>query len=409
MAAALSVALVGVLAWVLLSTWLGRASITAPILMTLLGVGYAAAPWGPEPPSLQAEPVKVFVELTLALILFTDASHISARWFARPPARTAARLLVIGLPLTVVAGIVAAVPLFSSQQVVVLCLLAAALAPTDAALGASVMGDARIPERLRQVINVESGLNDGLATPVVLFFLALSVAEDDHASIVEAARSALLEITAAVVIGGVIGWLGGQLLVAVDERGWSLHEQEPIATFVIALLAYLAAVGVGGNGFVAAFVAGVGFGTAVARHRPPAVMDFADRTGLLLSFVVWFLFGLSFVPLAWAAMSWQVVAYAVLSLTVVRMVPVALALRGSHLGRDDVLLLGWLGPRGLASIVFALIALDEVGGEQGRFVATVVTATVALSVLLHGLTAGPLAVAYARRHPVDAEGAPAPD
>jgi NhaP-type Na+/H+ or K+/H+ antiporter len=395
----LGVALVGAFAWVLASRRLGRVSVTAPILMTVLGLVYAEAPWVPSPPTLQSEPVRVLVEVTLAIILFTDASHISARWFGQSPAVIAGRLLGIGLPLTVLAGLGVALLLFPAQPVVALAVVAAALAPTDAALGASVMGDARIPERLRQVINVESGLNDGLATPVVLFFVALGVAEDDHASVGQAAASALVEIALAVVIGGVLGWVGGRLLLLADGRDWSLKEQEPIATFLVAVLAYLLAVGLGGNGFVAAFVAGVGFGTAMSGRRPPAVMDFTDRAGLLLSFLVWFVFGMELVPLAWSAMSWQLVAYAVLSLTLVRMVPVALSLIGAHQSRDDVLMLGWLGPRGLASIVFALIAVDELGGDQGRTVVGVVTVTVALSVVLHGLSAGPLATWYSRRHP----------
>lgn len=398
MVAAALVVLAGTLAWVLVSRVAGRVSVTAPILMTALGLLVAVSPVDPAVDiALDLEPVRLLVELTLAMILFADASHISARWFEGRPARLALRLLAIGLPLTIAAGVLAGWALFPGAALAVVAVLAAALAPTDAALGASVMQDTRIPRRLRDVINVESGLNDGLATPVVLFFLAVAVAEDDRASVASAVVHALVQIGLAVLIGVAVGWLGGRLLVLAHRRGWSEPEQEPLAALAIALGSYVVSVGAGGNGFVAAFVAGVAFGTAVRGARPAQVMAFTDRVGLMLSFVVWFLFGAQFLPIAAGNLGWQVVLYAVLSLTVVRMLPVAVSLLGSRLGRDDVVLLGWLGPRGLASIVFGLIAYEELPADQGGAVVVVITTTVLLSVVAHGLSAGPLASAYVRR------------
>jgi NhaP-type Na+/H+ or K+/H+ antiporter len=292
--------------------------------------------------------------------------------------------------------------LFAGASVSVIALLAASLCATDAALSASVISDNRIALRLRQIINVESGLNDGLATPFVLFFAAAATAVDTRASVATALTDALAEIALAILAGAVIGGLGGWLIAQAHQRGLSADLQEPIGTVVIALMAYTGSIAIGGNGFVAAFVAGVAFGGAVSKHRPAEIMDFAERSGLFLSFAVWFVFGAALVRPAFEALTWQVALYAVLSLTVVRMLPVALSLWGSRMHRDDVLLIGWLGPRGLASIVFALLALDELGSPDGVFVASVITITVALSVLVHGLTAGPVAGWYARRHPVTA-------
>jgi NhaP-type Na+/H+ or K+/H+ antiporter len=263
-----------------------------------------------------------------------------------------------------------------------------------------VISDRRITLRLRQIINVESGLNDGLATPFVLFFAAAATAFDTRASVSTAVSEALVEIALAVAAGAVIGGVGGWLVAQAHQRGWSSELQEPIGTLVIALMAYTGSIAIGGNGFVAAFVAGVAFGGAVSRHRPAEIMDFAERTGLLLSFAVWFVFGAALVRPAFEALTWQVALYAILSLTVVRMLPIAVSLLGSRMPRDDVLLIGWLGPRGLASIVFALLALDQLTAADGRFVASIITVTVTLSVVVHGLTAGPVAGWYSRRHPV---------
>jgi NhaP-type Na+/H+ or K+/H+ antiporter len=398
---AVVVVLAAVLAWVVTSRRLSYLSVTAPLLLMLTGLVFG---WGEDPLlelELNTEPVKLVVEVTLALVLFVDASSIGLSFF-RTSWRAPARLLGIGLPLTVLLGLLLGLPLFPGVAVVVLAVVASALAPTDAALGASVIEDERIPERIRATVNVESGLNDGLVTPIVLFFVALAAAEDTERSLGTAAVDAVLQIAIAIVIGLVIGRGGGWLLRQAEARGWSLPAQTPIGGMCLALLAYFGAVLLDGNGFVAAFVAGWAFGRALAnREDGSEVLDFTHDLGLLLGFVVWFIFGAVLLPEAISGLSWQVGAYALLSLTIIRILPVALAAVGTGTHRDTVLLVGWLGPRGLASIVFAIIAVQELTGEDGVFVASVVGATVALSVLLHGLSAGPLAAWYARRHPAD--------
>jgi len=394
---AVTIVLTCVVGWVLVSARLGRWSVTAPIVLAAAGLALGSFPDSPLHVDLANSQVRNLVEIALALILFTDASKISAGWFDQPPAHVAARLLGIGLPLTVAAGLLAAFGLFPGTDWALLAVVASSLAPTDAALGASVMSDRRIPGRLRDVINVESGLNDGLATPIVLFFVAVASTQGAHDSVLHAAEQAVGDLMVAICFGGALGWVAGRLLVVADRNGWSVKGQEPVLPFAVALMAYFGAVAAGGNGFVSAFVAGVAFGTAARAQRSPEVIEFAELSGTLLAFFVWFVFGAAFLRPAFEGLTWQVVIYALVSLTVVRMVPVAIALIRSPLSGGDVLLVGWLGPRGLASIVLALIAIDELGPERGGpLVGRVIAVTVAFSVVLHGLSAGPAASWYAR-------------
>jgi NhaP-type Na+/H+ or K+/H+ antiporter len=400
-----------VLVWVLLSRRLEAWSVTAPIVLT--GCGFVAAHLLDAGGNLANDRIRELIEVTLALVLFVDASSIAVHWF-RTEWRYPARLLGIGLPLTIVLGTVTASVMFPGNDIWVLAVVGAALAPTDAALGVSIIENERIPLRLRQVINVESGLNDGLVTPVVSFCIAIAAASvDDLAD--HPFSSALLEVATGVGVGFAIGAVAGRLLLVARERGWAVPALVPIAPVVVAVTTYLLVVEIGGNGFVAAFVCGVGFGAATRRasrttepvperDEDDDLLDFSHRTAALLGYAVWFVFGESVLGSLSTAHIGTALVYAVLSLTALRMLPVAVAAIGLHLPRDTVLLVGWLGPRGLASIIFAILAAERIGGEPGELVLTVVAATVAMSVLAHGLSAGPLAAWYSRRHPVAAPG-----
>jgi NhaP-type Na+/H+ or K+/H+ antiporter len=399
--------LVLVLAWVLVSGRLSARSVTGPLV--LMTAGFLVAIAGPRIDiNLDSETVRELIEITLALVLFSDASSIGLDWF-RTEWRYPLRLLGIGLPVTVGLGILAAVILLPGSDIWLLGVVAAALAPTDAALGASIIEDHRIPEEFRQVINVESGLNDGLATPIVSFFIAMAAAH----GLGEGATplvSAVLSVLLGVGIGLAVGSATGRLVGRAGRDGWAVPRLLPIAPLVIAVATYFGTVAVSGNGFVAAFVCGVAFGGAVRPYEQRSVFVLSEQVGLLLGFAVWFVFGAGVLARTVGNLTWQMALYAVLSLTVLRMLPVALAAVGLSLSWDTVALAGWLGPRGLASIVFAILAFDEIGGGPGAEVLTVVAATVALSVVLHGLTAGPLAGWYSRRHPVSPlqTGAPEP-
>ena len=343
-----------------------------------------------------AEPLRAFAELTLTLLLFADASAVRARALQKD-ALPVARLLTVGLLLTIAAGTLAAAVLFPGIGLGVALLIGAALAPTDAALGQPVVTDRAVPARIRRLLNVESGLNDGIATPFVLLAVSLIAAETGSTGdwITEAVRATAIGAAAGVALG----FVGGRLLTIADGRGWTSKVSRQLFPLALAGGCYAAAVALGGNGFIAAFVGGLAFG-AGSRQQEENAVEFTELQGSLLAIGVWTGFGLAIAGKLFGEL-WdpRAVVYAILSLTVIRMAPVALAMLGQRFRRETVLFMGWFGPRGLASIVFLAIGLEalaEAGVDPGPLAATV-TWTVVLSVVLHGLTARPFAARYGRR------------
>ena len=191
-----------------------------------------------------------------------------------------------------------------------------------------------------------------------------------------------------------MGGTGGWLLRRARRRGLAAEDFTGIAVLALALLAYGGALALQGNGFVAAFCGGLAFG-ALAGPRAPAELLYLDQTGGVLALLVWLAFGAVAIPVVLQRIDVLTVLYAVLSLSVVRLLPVALALLGTGLAGSTVLFVGWFGPRGLASLVFALLALEALGAVADEAVA-VIAVTVLLSVVAHGLSAGPLAGRYGR-------------
>jgi len=390
---ALAVALFAalVVGFIAFSAGFGRAFLTAPILFLVAGaaVGRVEAF-----ASIDHAVIQTVAEVTLALLLFHDASQLQPREL-RADAPLTGRLLLVGLPLTIGAGYLVAHVMFPGIGVWLALLLAAALAPTDAGLGAATVLNPVVPVRVRRVLNVESGLNDGLATPVVLFAIAaasgLADGSTEHAFV-----KALVEIAIGAAVGAAAGYLSGRLLDTAHDRGWSQQDLVPVAVLVVPLLSYYAAHGAGGNGFIAAFVAGTMFALGqVDLDRMHSQLELTDQVAALLGFAVWMLFGTAIAVHLGALVQWQNLGFAVLSLTVLRMVPVALCLLGSGLRPPSVLFIGWFGPRGLASVVFALIALEslDVSADVSK-TAGVIATTVVLSVLAHGYTATPWARRY---------------
>jgi sodium/hydrogen antiporter len=382
-----------VVAYTLVASKLDRWWITGP--MVFVAAGTVLGPGGLDllPFSLANETVLTITELTLALLLFSDASTVRLRE-VEGDAGLPRRLLFVGLPLTVIAGALLARLMFPEVGWAAAALIATILAPTDAALGLAVVTNKAVPARIRRALNVESGLNDGIATPLVTLFIAVVAAEEDLGDTawgLEAVKQIGLAIVAAVVVG----YLGGKLLALASERGWTAEVSEQIAILALALLAYQGAVTVGGNGFIAAFAGGILFGAAT-RQRLAEPVQFTETLGLSGSFVVWSIFGALFVgELLTRGLSAQPIVYALLSLTVIRMVPVALVLIGTQLRPATVAFMGWFGPRGLASVVFTLLALEEIerSGDGSMLVETV-TWTILLSVVLHGISAAPFAARY---------------
>jgi NhaP-type Na+/H+ or K+/H+ antiporter len=379
-----------VVLWSLVSGRLDRFSVTPALAFVAIGLVVANPPLSLVEIDVGSETVRSLAEVTLAVVLFTDAARVDLRRL-RADTAVPARLLLIGLPLTVAATLGLSLALFADLDPWVCAVIAAAVAPTDAALGAPLMADRRIPARVRRELNVESGLNDGLITPVVTFFIAGAVAEAGS-QLDLSPGSALVDLVLGLLVGVGVGLASGTALRLARRASWATPTVETVAVLALALLAYTAAVEAGGNGFVAAFAGGMAFGAA--RKARAAVLGFATEAGELLAIVVWFVFGAIAVPVLDGA-SWSIVVFAVLALSVGRMLPVAVSLAGSGLSRPTIAFLGWFGPRGLASVVFALIAFDELAaGETRTTMLAAIVATVLLSVVAHALTAKPLAGRY---------------
>jgi sodium/hydrogen antiporter len=357
--------------------------------------------------------VRLLAEATLSLVLFTDAARVNLGTLRREAALPA-RLLGLGLPLTIVAGTLAGLALFPQLDLWTAAALATILAPTDAALGLPVVSNKRLPSRIRQGLNVESGLNDGVCVPLLLIFLTLAQAEEGVGHI-EPLRVVAEEIGFGTIGGILAGALCAVVLRRFAARGWMEGTWQQINAVAAPLLAYTVAVALGGSGFIAAFVAGIVFG-AMAGERAEHSTFLAEQSGELLNAVTFLLFGAVLLGPAFADLDWRVALYAVGSLTVVRMLPVALAMLGAGMRRVTVGFLGWFGPRGLASIVFVLILVEQTELPERSLLLTVVTWTVALSVYAHGLTAWPGANRYAdwyaahrRDHGSMPESAPVPE
>jgi sodium/hydrogen antiporter len=336
--------------------------------------------------------VRHLAEATLALVLFTDAVRINLGRLRRE-SLVPARLLGVGLPLTILAGTLAGLALFPELDLWTAAALATILAPTDAALGLPVVSNRRLPSRIRQGLNVESGLNDGVCVPLLLVFLTLAQA-DEGAGQVEPLRLVLEEIGFGALAGLAAGALGAVVMRGFAARGWMDRTWKQVNAVATPLLAYTAASALGGSGFIAAFVAGIAFGVLAGGHAEATTL-LAEESGVLLDAATFLLFGVVLLGPALDELDWRIAAYAVLSLTVVRMLPVALAMLGTGMRRVSVGFLGWFGPRGLASIVFVLILVEQTQLPERPLLLTAVTWTVALSVYAHGLSAQPGAERYA--------------
>ena len=338
--------------------------------------------------------IHVVAELTLILVLFSDAARIDVRR-VRADHDLPVRMLILGLPLTIALGAVFAAFMFPAFSLWEAALLAALLAPTDAALGQSVVTSPAVPLRVRLAINIESGLNDGIALPAVLMLAALaSAASSDAASghwLVFAAK----QMGLGPVAGVAVGFLGARLIDRAATRGWATAPFQGVGILTLSVFSYVVAELIGGNGFISAFVAGVVLGNSV-RNECHFLFEFMESEGQLLTLITFLVFGAALLPEGLSSLQAAHVLYAVLSLTVIRMLPVAVSLIGSKVQLPTCLFLGWFGPRGLASILYVLLILDESAVPHRDEILSVTVITVGLSILLHGVTAGPFARIYGR-------------
>ena len=298
--------------------------------------------------------------------------------------------------MTIVFGFGTGVLLFDGLGLLEIAIIATMLAPTDAALGKAVVTNPAVPSNIREGLNVESGLNDGICVPILLIFLALATHTGTDGGTTSLAIRLLAEaIGIGVAVGVGFTYIGGQLLKRAADRGWLNESWRQLPVPALAVACFAAAQALGGSGFIACFVGGMLFG-GLAAERKHKLLLAAEGTGDTFALITWVLFGAVVLGYSIDALSWQVFAYALLSLTVIRMLPVFLVLTGRNLRTDEKLFIGWFGPRGLASIVFGLIVLEE-HLPGGSTITVTVVCTILLSVILHGMTANPLVALLAKR------------
>ena len=366
--------------------------------ITFTAIGFALGPHGFDAIALtvDGEGLGTLAQLTLALVLFADAANTDLRELARSSVLPR-RMLIRGLPLTILLGFVLALPLFwGSLGLLEIAILATILAPTDAALGKAVVTDPNVPNRLRTTLNVESGLNDGICVPVFLTFLAFATEVGMEHSFVEVGIELLLEeVGIGLIVGVGLAAIGAGLVAICENRGWVDDIWRQLSVPMLAVGSYAAAQALGGSGFIAAFTGGLAFGGLIRTHKH-AALQAAEGIGNAMALLTWVVFGAVIVGDYMMQATWQMIVYAVLSLTLIRMLPIWLSLKGTRLRADEKLFLGWFGPRGLASIVFGVMLLrtDLPGGP---LIATTVVCAILMSIIAHGSSAGPLSKLLAGR------------
>jgi len=372
-----------------------RTWISGAIIFTAFGL--LISPVGLDLISFKAdrEAIRTLAELTLALVLFTDAAGSDLgvlKKFEKLPIR----LLLVGLPLTILLGFGVGVVLFQKLPLFEVALLATMLAPTDAALGKAVVSNETVPNPVRQGLNVGSGLNDGICVPILFLFLALATGKVDEGGHWQLALKLVVEeIGIGLAVGLVLTALAVGLLKLAWRRNWLTETWIQVPIVALALACFATAQWIGGSGFIAAFSGGFLFGALAKQHREEFLRA-AEGTGDTMALITWVIFGAAVVSRATGHFSWATLLYAILSLTLIRMLPVFVSLTGLKVNTEGKLFIGWFGPRGLASVVFAVIVVNA-NLPNGGVLAMTVVCTVVLSIILHGISANPWARAYGDR------------
>jgi len=376
-----------------------KSVISGPMIFVFAGLAMSSLGLGWLGGSVTRDQLRVLADLTLALVLFIDAANadlsVLKRQFKIP-----SRMLLVGLPGIILLGFGFAVLMFDELSIYEAAILATMLAATDAALGKAVITDKIVPVRIREALNAESGLNDGLCVPILLFFVALASATATGDQI---NTSAILLIAEELGIGMAVGIgfaaIGGMTIRWCWKQGWITNVWIQTTVVALAVASFAVAQSLHGSGYIAAFVGGLLFGF-LAKEATHDLVLAAEGTAESLAMLTWLLFGAAVVAENMGLLTWEILLYSLLSLTVIRIVPIFLSLTGTGESSSSRLFLGWFGPRGLASIVFAIIVLDaELPGS--RFLAIVVVATVFVSLVAHGVTAKPLAAWIGRNEGVE--------
>lgn len=374
---------------------LSKTIVTAPMLFIAFGVCLALS--GVMADESAEKALHLVAEIALVVLLFLDASQINFMRLRASSSRPA-RMLLIGLPLAVLFGTAAAYPFLDGWPLPAIALVAAILSPTDAALGQAVVTNENVPEEDRRTLTVESGLNDGLALPIILLFACMTagVTQQPGSEDLNWLGFAAMQISLGPLAGVAVGLIGGKLLDWARGRGWTSETFEGVAALALAGTAYLFAAEIGGNGFIAAFVAGLTFGNIV-KTDCHFIYEFTESEGQILTWGAFFLLGLALVPEAVEHLTLETLAIILISLFIVRPLAIWLSLTGSKTPALTRLFFGWFGPRGLATALFALLVVSEIGMEYAEPVLHIAVNAVWISALLHGLTAVPAAIRYGSR------------
>jgi NhaP-type Na+/H+ or K+/H+ antiporter len=369
---------------------LQRTPVSGAIVYTSFGLIFGPLCLGLLTLKVEAEFLKSLAELTLALVLFTDAANANLG-VLKKSYYIPQRLLLIGLPLTIVLGFVFGVLIFKELTLLEVAILATMLAPTDAALGKAVVTNKSVPANIREGLNVESGLNDGICVPILFIFLALASSTGTETSTpMLALKLVVQEIGIGIAVGTGFTFIAFHLVRFFANKGWIDETWRQLPVIALALSCFAVAQTLGGSGFIASFVGGLLLGGLVRRKKyKHDYLLAAEGAGDTFALLTWVAFGSAVVGHSIDLINWQILLYAILSLTVIRMLPVFLVLTKSKLRVKEKLFIGWFGPRGLASIVFGVIVANKSFPGEKTIIMTAV-ATIMLSIVAHGLSANPL-------------------
>jgi NhaP-type Na+/H+ or K+/H+ antiporter len=373
----------------IIATRMEKTAFSGPVLALVFGVVVGPLFLNLLNSNLETEWYKTLAEIALALVLFTDASNTNLQ-VLQNNIKIPARLLLIGLPLTIVFGAVVAYMLFEGFSWVEVGILATMLAPTDAALGKAVVTNPSVPSKIREALNVESGLNDGISVPVLFLFIAMftgNFADNpiDDINFQFGMGLFIKQIGIGLLVGGVLAFVGDWLIHRAAKRSWISSSWKPIVLIALALGCFAMAQALGGSGFIASFSGGLIYG-AINRKHKLELLEAAEGFGDSLSMMTWVIFGAIIIEVYLPHFTWQIVLYALLSLTFIRIIPVFLSLIRTGISFKEKLFIAWFGPRGLASIVFAIIVMGVNFPHNATIILTVIC-TILFSVILHGISA----------------------
>lgn len=384
-----------VVGWSLVARRIDRWSVTAPIVFVMAGIGVGFFTEGELVATLNTEDVQRIAEIILAVLLFVDATEVKGGFFGRD-VKSAARLLLIALPLSLAFTVLVGAWLLPGVSWPVLLLIACIVIPTDFAPAAAILRDARIPERVRDLLNVEGGYNDGIASPIFIFALVLAGDVSQAETPQEALATSVPHALIAIVVGGVIGVALAVSTNVAEHHGFTTAQAKRMLLVAAPILAYAVSVALHGNGFVSAFVAGIAFNFLRHSEHFHAELEFLDDVAFLLTLAMWFVFGSVAVVALSGGITWGMALFCLLALTLLRMVPVLIAMLRSTFSWQDRVMIGWLGPRGTASIVLGLLAFNVLSGDDEGVVLLTMVVVVLGSVVLHGLGTPIAARRYAR-------------